>query len=366
MTLHNYWWLIIWPLLFGGASAVLIPKCEEYVLGKKETRWHWIPALILVLPFVIWAAWRINSIGDTALYRYQFLSAPASLSRIIAYAGAQSKDKGFAVFIVLFKALISSSDIMFFFVVAALQMMCLVVMYRKYSPNFWLSIFMFVASTDYVSWFMNGMRQFISAAVILICLPLIIKKRYLLVSVIVLLLSTIHLSTLIFLPFVFIINGKAWNIRTVLFIFTVILSAFFIDRITGWITNAIADTAYYGNIQYFLNDDGANILRVMFYSIPAILSLVFKRYIDAADDPMISICVNLSIITAGFYVFSYFTSGILIGRLPIFFSLANYVLIPWLIKEVFKKKTALITTGVFIVTYIVFFYFQMHVAWHLI
>lgn len=366
MTLHNYWWLIIWPLLFGGASAVLIPKREEYVLGKKETRWHWIPALILVLPFVIWAAWRENAFGDTGTYRTQFFMAPSSLSNLSAYLDSQPKDKGFALITIIFKSLISRSDIAYFFMFAAIQMFLLVLTYRKYSSNFWLSFFLFVASADYLSWMHNGMRQFLVVTILLALLPLIIQRRYLLMVIITLILSTVHLSTLIFLPFIFVINGKAWNYRTLLFIFAVIISTFFIDRITGVITNAMEDTAYSGDIYHFVNDDGSNIIRVLFYSIPTVMSLAFKRYIDAADDPMINLCTNLSIVSAGFYVVSYFTSGILIGRIPIFFSLANYILIPWIIKQAFSQKSAFFLQTAFATVYTAYFYYQVGIAWGLI
>ena len=366
MTLHNYWWLLIWPLLFGGVSAVFIPKREEYVLGKKETRWHWLPALILVLPFVIWSAWRTNEFGDTGVYRSQFFSTPPTLTNIGEFLSEQPKDKGFALITILFKSLISRSDIAYFFVFATIQMFLLVLVYRKYSANFWLSFFLFVASGDYLSWMHNGMRQFVIVTILFACLPLIIERRYVLMAAITLILSTVHLSTLIFLPFIFVVNGKAWNTRTLLFIFAVIISTFFIDRISNVITNAMEDTAYSNDIVHFVEDDGTHIIRVLFYSIPTIMTLIFRREIDAANDPMINTCTNLSVISSGFYVISYFTSGILIGRIPIYFSLANYILIPWMLEKVFSSKSALFMQIAFVVLYIGFFYYQVGIAWGLL
>lgn len=365
MRLHNYWWLLIWPLLFGAVSMVFIPKREELVLGKKEVRWNWIAAVILAVPYVIWAAWRANSFGDTIAYREGFKRVPADLSAISSYLMSQSKDKGFALFEIVFKSLISHSDIAFFFCIAAIQMGCLVYIYRKYSRNYLLSVFLFVASTDYIAWMHNGIRQFLAATLIFLCIPLILKKRYLLMVLVVLLASQIHLTALVFLPFIFVINGRAWNMRTLLFIAAVVAAVFFVDSVTGFITDAMEDTAYRGDIEFFEIDDGTNLFRVLFYSVPALLALLFRRYVDAADDPLINICVNLSVVAAGFYVFSFFTSGILIGRLPIYFSLTNYILIPWLITEVFESNSALLVEGGFIGTYVLFFYVQMFKTWHL-
>ena len=362
MVLRNYWWLLIWMFLFGGISLIFIPKREEMVLGKPERRWGKLSAALLALPYVIWAGWRKN-FGDTEVYRAAFLSSPSSLSDLGVFLSEQSKDRGYALIRIMCKSLLTESDVVFFLVIAAIQIFCLVRVYRKYSENYWLSLFFFVASTDYLSWMHNGMRQFLAAAIIFAAFPLLVNRRYVPMVMVVLLAATIHLSALIVLPFIFIVNGKAWNIRTLLFILGVLATAFFLDEVTGIITNMMEDTAYEGNIAIFKADDGTNIFRVLFYSIPAIASWVFRSHIEAEDDPLINTCVNFSVVTAGIYLFSFFTSGILIGRLPIYFSLANYILIPWLIREFFSRESALVVEGGFLVLYSAFFYYQVGVTW---
>lgn len=69
------------------------------------------------------------------------------------------------------------------------------------------------------------------------------------------------------------------------------------------------------------HDDGTNLLRVLVYNVPAVLSLVGLKYIHLGKSSVINVCTNMSIATAGFYMISMFTSGIFIGRLPIYFSL---------------------------------------------
>ena len=364
MVLKNYWWLLIWLLLFGGISFLFIPKREEIVLGKPCMRWGRLPAFVLVLPYVLWAGWRRN-IGDTEVYRARFQDVPIGLNKLAAYLQSQSKDRGFALMESLFKSLVSDSDVGFFLLIAAIQIFFLIMIYRKYSENCWLSFFLFVASTDYLSWMHNGMRQFLAVTIIFGALPLLVRKRYLLMIAVVILASQIHLSALLFLPFIFIVNGKAWNIRTILFILGVLLAVYFVDEVTGYITDSLRDTAYEGDIEILESDDGTNIFRVLFYSVPAILSFVFRERIYAEDDPVINTCVNLSVVTAGIYLFSFFTSGILIGRLPIFFSLANYILIPWLIKELVTPESGLLVQGGFMAVYTAFFYYQVFVTWKL-
>ena len=166
MTLHNYWWLLIWAFLFGGISFAFIPKQEEYVLSRRVVRWDWLSAAALAVPYVIWAGWRTNTYGDTGVYRNTFLSMPTGLGGLWSYVSTRRTGYGFVFFEYLFKTLISRSDIAFFTVLAAVQMLLLVSVFRKYSRNYWLSLFFFVASTDYLSWMHNGIRQFLAVTII--------------------------------------------------------------------------------------------------------------------------------------------------------------------------------------------------------
>lgn len=68
MTLTNYWWMLIWVFVGGGALTVFMPKRQELVLGKKEERWRPFAAVFLMLPFIIWAGFRTDSVvGDSLL-----------------------------------------------------------------------------------------------------------------------------------------------------------------------------------------------------------------------------------------------------------------------------------------------------------
>ena len=294
-----------------------------------------------------------------------FQSAATTLGELPEYVASATKDKGFYAIVVLFKTFISQSDIVFFLVLAAVQMLAIVYVYRKYSCDFLFSIFLFVASADYLSWMHNGIRQFIAVSIIFACLPLLEKKKYVRVIIIVLLASLIHASALLFLPFVFIINGKAWNRRTVFFLFAVVLSVLFLEQFAGIITDAMESTQYSSEVTQFVNDTGVNLLRVLFYSIPAIMSLAFRNRLSTENNTVINICINLSAVTSGFYVIGFFTSGLLAGRVPILFSLSNYILLPYIIKTVFTEQSDRLVKIGFVLLYLAYFYYQVFITWGL-
>lgn len=367
MVLKNFWMLLIWPLTVGLFLNVVVPKTIVTVEGKNEYRWGKFSAFLLILPYIIWAGFR-QRIGDTEVYRYAFNNAVTSISQLPHYLSVQSKDTGFYLFIALFRILIGNSSILFFLAIAIFQMFCIMKIYRKYSSDFWLSIFLFVISTDYISYMHNGMRQFIAVCGVFACFGLILRKEYLKTIIVILLLSTIHQTCLIMIPIIFIVQGKAFNKQTMFLIALTILVIICINQFTTFLEDALKETQYNDimSSSVWQEDNGTNVLRVVVYSLPMIMSIFGRKYIDQANDPTINLCVNCSIVTSLLYLVSMFTSGIFIGRLPIYTSLTSYILLPWLIEHMFEEKSAFLIKVIMIFFYFVFFYYQMHIAWSLL
>ena len=364
MTLTNYWWLLIWLVVAGGLLSIMVPKRQVQVLGKTEYRWSWPAAIFLICPYAVWCMNRKN-FGDTEVYRQTFYSIPTSLGQLSAYLTENTKDQGFSIFNGVLKTIIGNNDKMFFLIIAIFQLLCIVYFFRNYSNDYLMCMFMFVASTDYLSWMFNGMRQFIAVCIVLLAFGLVLKKKYIPAIAIILLASTIHGSALLMLPLIFVVQGKAWNKRTLLMIFGVGLAIMFMGQFTSILDSLLAETQYSDLVtnEIWINDDGTNILRVLFYSIPMILSLVGKRFVDEENSPVINMCVNCSICTSVIYALSAASSGIYLGRLPIYTTLPGYVSCVWLIEHMFTKESARLVKIVLIGSYIVFFYYQLHIAW---
>lgn len=364
MTLTNYWWLLIWLVLAGGALAVAVPKRPVRILGKTGYRWSWGAALVLVCPYVIWAANR-GDIGDTYAYRMVFRNIPAIGSGLVPYLSANDKDRGFTVLVSLMKSVIGNDETLFFLLIAAFQMLCIVCFLRRYSPSLLLSVFMFVVSSDYLSWMFNGIRQFTAVCIVLSSFGLVLRRRYLPAILVILLASTIHASALMMVPLIFVIQGRPWNWKTLLLLAGVGAAILMIDPFTALLDSVLSETQYSDLVtnDIWKNDDGTNVLRALFYSIPALLSLIGKRALAREGPSYVALCVNCSVCTAALYLLSVFSSGIYIGRLPIYTTLQGYAAVPWLIDHTFTKRSAKIVTGGLICGYLAFFYYQMHFVW---
>lgn len=362
--MSSYILIILWI----GIAPLLLSSVDTHeainVQGKIEYRYKLIWAFLIFLPIIVMAGMRGN-FADTAVYRQNFINMPSSFSALPSYVSSLTKDKGFYIFSAVLRIVIGNHDVFYFTILASIQGICLLMVYRKYSCNYIVSVFLFLASGDYISWMYNGIRQFMAVAITFACIGFLLENKKLKFIIFILIASIMHQSALLLIPFAFIVKGEAWNKKTILFIMGVLLAVVFIGKFTNILDMALAETQYKNVVSDWkeFQDDGTNILRVLVYAIPTILSYVGRKIIWEEDNALINLCVNMSIISTGLYVVSMFTSGIFIGRLPIYFSLYNYILLPWEIEHLFTEKSQKIMCLGLIGFYLLFYYYQMHMAW---
>lgn len=364
--MSNYYLILIWIGIFWILEMRVQMQRKEVVAGSIAYRMKPFWATVLVTPLVFWTANR-GWIADTGSYRSMFANLPSAVGEIAVYMKDVEKDKGFYFCSALIKSIITEDVVRYFWIIAAIQAYLLFRMYRKYSTRYVVSFFLFIASTDYVSWMFNGMRQFVAVTITMLAFDYILEKRYARAILIIVLASLFHQSALLVIPFIFVVQGKAWNKKTLLFIVLIILAVTYVEEFTVLLDDALQETQY-GNVVSDWEewgDDGTNVIRVLVYAVPTILSLIGLRFIKAENDRVIHVCTNMSIISVCFYVISIFTSGIFIGRLPIYFSLYNYILLPWQLEHMFEKTSARLMYVAMIGAYLGFYIFQIRFVWGL-
>ncbi len=366
--MSKYYFLLLWTGIIAGVGALVSCRRQETVLGRTEERIVPWMAVVAFVPLV-WFAGTRTSFADTRAYIEMYQKLPATLAGVGGYLETVEKDRGFTLLSILIKTFAGDNYGIYFTILAVVQAACLIAVYRKYSESFFLALFVFVASTDYMSWMHNGIRQFTAVTIIFAATPLMLEKKYGKLILTILLASTIHKSALLMIPIVFVVRGPAWNRKSLLAIAAAAIAIIFADRFTGLMDAMLADTQYSGVVGDWTgsNDDGTNLLRVLVYAVPTILSVIGLPYIKEADDPVVNLACNMGIMSTALYALSAVTSGIYVGRLPIFCSLySNGILLPWLLGHMFSKSSQKFLYTVMIGAYVLFYYYQMHGIWGLI
>lgn len=361
-----YWFMMAWVIFFGILAQASARKvCVGEHLGEKvyEPRVHLFMAVVTFSVIIFFAGAR-SYIADTTAYIKMFNDYPLFQNAHDIIFNSSAREPGFRLFTILVKTYISDNYTVWLSIIAVISGICVMIPLYKYSCNFGVSAFLFMASCQF-TWMFNGMRQFLVAAIIFSCTGLILKNRTLLYIIIVCILATIHKSAFILIPMYFIAQGEPWNKRTLLFIGCIILAMIFTSRFTNLLTDVVEQTDYSSSVNEFKStDDGTSPIRILVESVPIILAFIYRNKIRDKLTPIIKLSINMSLIASGLYVISKIAhSGVLLGRLPIYFSMYNLILLPWLLKNIFEEKGKNLFYYIMILCYFGFFYYQMCITW---
>lgn len=367
--MSQYILILIWMAIVYFISAVANVYKNEYVCGKVEKRVTVCFAIFAMLPLIYWTINRPLSFGDSDAYMRMFNSLPDTLSELPSYVAEVEKDRGFSVLSILIKCVVGERYKLYFAALALIQGLSVALVFRKYSTNFVTALFLFVATTDYLSWMHNGVRQFTAVALIFAATELMLKKHYARLIAVILLASTIHGAALLMIPIVFIVQGRAWNSKTILAIIAFIVAIVFVGNFTTLLDTLLTDTQYTNVVSDWQasNDNGTNPVRVLVYSIPTILSIIGLKFIKIERNPVIDLACNMGVLSTMLYCLSAVTSGIFIGRLPIFCSMyATGILLPWELDSIFKEQSSRVLKIGMTACFLAFYYYQVHLVWGLI
>ena len=358
----GYLFVILWVGLCAILSKLVFVKRKELVCGVEEERYSWLTAFIVFLPLIIVAGSRGKVFDTTAYINWFTKTVPSSLGEAFSIFGTDEKDKGFYLLSSFIKSIFGNDYHVYLMIIAAIQGLIILSIYRKYSINYVLSVFLFVASVDYIGWMFNGTRQFLAVTMVFAATPLILKKKYFPLLCIILLAFTVHRSALIMIPIILICQGKVFNKRTVIFIVAILLAVAFLGSFTNLLDNALADTDYAEYSDQSQYGGSTNFIKAIIFSIPFIIAIIGRKKLQEEDNPIINFSANMSIITSGLYIMAaVLPGGVLFGRLPIFASLYNYILLPWEVEKVFSEKSKPIVYSALIIGYLAYFYYQTNV-----
>lgn len=329
-----YWSMLIFSIiiLFFGqqATRTLYTSNNQAVYNTSR---------ILVFTSALYIAFFIclrDEVLDTYAYIATFKNIPTDWNRILAEASDIHTAKGFYYIQSFFKYFISENHYAWLSFLCLISIGCLFRTYRKYSCDYPLTFFLFIASTTF-SWLLNGVRQFVVVCILFAFIDWLLgdwkqKIKYL---VLILFLSMIHSSCIIMIPIcVLCSRGKLLDKWMIFMVATTIIGTIFFDRVMGQ-TMALVGKDYTEAIE---TGSGSNIFRFFISAVPVILMLFRLKQVKTQTTPVITLAINMSLAGACFFFASTFTNGILIGRMPIYFTIYNFFLLPWLIKNCYPSE----------------------------
>lgn len=330
-------------------------KSKQFV--RREIR----IALLTLIPLLIILTFR-DSVLDTYAYVIQFNEIPSDWDSINFNLYDSSNGIGFVYFAAFVKILFQCDHYLWFFILASINLLCITRVCVKHSPNLALSIFLFIAATTF-TWCLNGSRQFLVATILFYFSYILysnkVKDRikYILL---IFVLSYVHSSALFLIPIVAVISSKSiFGKNMMLIVIATLIGTYFSDTLLGSAMEIVGKD--YPTI--LEEGAGSSILRLLFLFVPIVIAIFNYNRVKQTAPSAIVLGINMCLVGACFMFVSTFTNGILIGRMPGYFNIYSLYVLPWLIYNCFPKNQKFITL-ICVLVYIVWFYFQMVVAWH--
>lgn len=286
-----------------------------------------------------------NNIGDTYFYMHAFTVTDFNWGNV-----QDSQNIGFSTLQMILKMYTNDPQVLIFITALITNILIVAVLY-KYSRMIELSLYVYIASGMYLV-SMNGVRQYLTAAIIFAATKYILDGNWKKYFLIVLFASTFHQSALVLIPIYFVIRRKAWSAITFILLFFAVLIVIGFNQFAEVLFATIGDTQY-GHYKDF-KEGGANILRVAVDAIPLILAYVGRHKLREIF-PESDYIVNMALLGLVFMIIS--TQNWIFARFSIYFGLYHLILISWVIK-LFKEKDQKLIYYAVILCYFVYFVYE--------
>lgn len=291
-----------------------------------------------------------RNIGDTPFYMHSYTLIEDSGLKNIDFEG----DFGFNI-LQAFLHQISDDPQLLIFITALITNVLIVWVLSKYSRIFELSLYVYITLGMYtVS--MNGIRQYLAAAIIFTSTKYILNGDWKKFLIIVLAASTIHRTALILLPIYFIVRREAWTKATFSLLLMGVLVAMGYNQFSAALFSVIEDTKY-GDYQSF-SEGGANILRVAVNGIPLVIAYLGREKLRELW-PKSDYIVNLTLLGFIFMIIS--SQNWIFARFNIYFGLYSLILTSWTINLFVNNNRKFIYFGL-LIFYFIYFYYEQVIA----
>ena len=355
MELFSLWILLIATIALTSISL----RKEKVVLADNTTYYKsiinplWIGVTILLLAF-----YTSNTIAnDVYVYRENYSLIPTTVTWKSLFEKGIGSNPLFGFIQVLFIRYISSDPATFHFFEGLVVQTCLVLFYRRYSPSLSMSLFMTITSGLFyftmVSW-----KHSIAMGVGLIGITLIQQRRYILYYALLALMMLIHPYIIMYATLPLLINNRVWTTRNILILITMCIAGYFLSEILGAmleVTETVFGDSHDAN--WFSNEHGVSWQRILFFAITPVLSVSYRKQINAKSTPLMNGFIQMAVISFGFMFMAMYGGANFISRMATYFEPFTYVALPYILMYIIPKpKRAVIKWGI-LTLFLVFFCF---------
>ena len=323
-------------------ASVFFAYCSERTsgpsLGGRPVRWD-IFLVLMVVIMTLFSGLR-TGYNDTATYISGFLNADSVSTFLSDPDNLNLLHNPLFYFVTSVFRSLTSNYHFYLLAFAIFNTILLVRFLRRYATqgNFAFIIYLFFAIGIF-TFSMAALKQITATALLTPAIPALVDKKWCRYFVIVIIAGLIHTYAFLFL-FLPLMTGKPWGWKSILLLLgTVGVMLTFESTISSILEYAdsmgkhVVEEAVFDGIQM-------NPFRVAVFAVVPVAAFLFHKYLEPELDREKCIMLNMSVISLVFMLLGSMNGANMFGRMGNYFVLGAVVTLPWVIDQVFDKRSA--------------------------
>lgn len=339
------------------AAVFLAYQSEKYTnharrMGQRYCISRDVAYVALVIMLSMFAGLRTNY-NDTGNYIYSYNNA-VPLGEWISNPNNLNifKNPAYYAYESLLKTVHADSQVLIF-TTAVFTQVCYLLFFKRYSRHFTFTIFLYMTLGTYVLT-LAAIKQVLGMAILTLAFPYLEKKQFGRYYVVVFVAMLFHTYAIAFavLP---LFASRPWKSFTYLFILVLVAVLMnFTEVITEFMEQANDLGKTLAEYEVFDNNT-INLFRLAVYAVVPLMSWLFQRLVFRNADRMDNILVHMSIISLACMTMGTQSGANMFGRMANYFELGTICVLPWMLDQIFEKRSAKLVSTFAVICYMGFF-----------
>ncbi len=183
-----------------------------------------------------------------------------------------------------------------------------------------------------------AVKQITAMAVLTLAFDALVKKKWILFVIAVLIASLIHTYAILFLVLPF-FRSKPGNWKTMLLIIGTAFVFFAFNRVISTVLDYVDELGKSVSEKEVFDNVRMNIFRVLVFSVPPVMMIAFRNRVIPQMNEEQRVLANMSIISLMFVVLGTVNGANMFGRLASYFVLGDICIFGWIIGVIFEKRS---------------------------
>lgn len=296
--------------------------------------------------------------NDTEVYKIGFERLDTGVDAFRNIDWTLAENPGFKTFSIGLKTFVSTDDRVMIFLSSLMTVMLFLLFYRKWTRNFGLTIYLFIAS-GMLLFTMAALKQVLAMSIGLLGITCFLKNKRKWFVVCVAIATTIHVY-IVFYLLANLLSDRLWSKKVMLTIAGAVIAGIFVDAFSS-LANSVtqivgADYEKHGE----LSGRGVNILRFLVYTVTPVLTWKYRGRVNKSRNRALILFSNFTLIGWCFMFIALFGNANMYARMAMYFDPFMHLTLTAMLVQATPNSNRIITISMCIMGFLLYFLVDLY------